>query len=475
MQVRDGFYSVFSVEVVSSRLSASGPQSLQFGRGSVLKVIFLNRYFYPDHSATSQMLSDLAFQLAGGGHAVQIITSRLTYEGDWMLSPNESIGNVAIKRVPTTAFGRDKLLGRTFDYFTFYLSAGFRLALDAEPGDVVVVKTDPPMLSVVAGPIARIKGARTINWLQDLFPEIATALGIGRTRTQKWVFSLLRPLRDLTLRYADANVVLCERMAERVRKRRVPEERITIIANWADGNQIRPVERTRNALRKEWNLKSAFVVGYSGNLGRAHNFETFLTAVAHLEERQRATRSVRIFANAGDSAWQDDSDAELMPRQEVRWLFIGGGAQTEKLRRAVQERGYESVMFRPYQPRERLSDSLSVPDVHLISLKPNLEGLIVPSKYYGIAAAGRPAIFVGDPDGELAGIIEDSNTGFVIRDGDGAGLAEAILKLSRNPELTVEQGTRARRLFEARYDFAHAVKAWESLIRKASGEINPVR
>ena len=264
-----------------------------------MKIIFLNRFFYPDHSATSQMLSDLAFQLAGSGHTVQVITSRLTYEGDRMLSPNERVRNVAISRVPTTAFGRHNLLGRTLDYFTFYLSAGLRLVLDAKRGDVVVVKTDPPMLSVVAGPIAWVKGARTINWLQDLFPEIATALGIGQSKTQKWAFSLLRRLRDLTLRYAHANVVLGERMAERLKKRRVPEERITIIANWADGSQIRPVERTRNALREEWNLKDAFVVGYSGNLGRAHSFETFLTAVAHLEERQKATRSVRTFGKRG--------------------------------------------------------------------------------------------------------------------------------------------------------------------------------
>ena len=434
--------------------------------GGLLKVIFLNRFFYPDHSATSQMLSDLAFQLAGRGHTVQVITSRLTYEGDRMLSPNESVANVAISRVATTAFGRDKLLGRALDYFTFYLSAGIRLALDAGPGDVVVVKTDPPMLSVVAGPIARAKGARTINWLQDLFPEVATALGIGQTKTQKWAFSLLRRLRDLTLRYADANVVLGERMAARLKKRRVPQERITIIANWADGNQIHPIERTRNALRKEWRLQDAFVVGYSGNLGRAHSFETFLTAVAHLEAQQKAKITAYTYANAGDSAWRPSSDEDLASRHHIRWLFIGGGAQTEKLREAVRERRYESVMFRPYQSRDRLSESLSVPDVHLISLKPNLEGLIVPSKFYGIAAAGRPAIFIGNPDGELARIIRDSKIGFVIRDGDGIGLAETILKLARNPDLAIKQGARARRLFDTKYDFPHAVTAWERLIRK---------
>ena len=421
------------------------------------------------------MLSDLAFELAAKGHNVQVITSRLTYEGDRMLSPQERVANVAVSRVPTTAFGRDNLLGRTLDYFTFYLSAGFRLALDAQRGDVVVVKTDPPMLSVVAGPIAWVKGARYINWLQDLFPEVATALGVGNAKTQKWAISLLRRIRDLTLRFAASNVVIGERMAERIRKCRVPGERITIIANWADGKQIHPVERRSNALRKEWNLKDAFVVGYSGNLGRAHNFETFLTAVAHLEARQKAMSKAPAFANAGDGAAQDRSQEEVSSYQDVRWLFIGGGAQTEKLKRAARERGFGSMVFRPYQPRERLSDSLSAPDVHLISLKPDLEGLIVPSKYYGIAAAGRPAIFVGHPEGELARIIRDSGTGFVVRDGDGAGLAEAILELARNPELAAEQGSRARRLFETKYEFAHAVTAWESLIRKTSGAIKPIQ
>jgi glycosyltransferase involved in cell wall biosynthesis len=282
-----------------------------------LKIIFLNRFFYLDHFATSQMLSDLAFELASKGYNVQVITSRLTYEGDRMLPPKERIANVAVSRVPTTAFGRDNLLGRTLDYFTFYLSAGFRLALDAHRGDVVVVKTDPPMLSVVAGPIAWVKGARYINWLQDLFPEVATALGVGNAKTQKWAISLLRRVRDLALQY-DANVVLGECMAERIRKCRVPGERITIIANWADGKQIRPVERRSNALRKEWNLKDAFVVGYSGNLGRAHNFETFLTAAAHLEARQKARSKTRAFANAGDGAAQDSLQEDVSSYQNVR-------------------------------------------------------------------------------------------------------------------------------------------------------------
>ena len=168
------------------------------------------------------------------------------------------------------------------------------------------------MLSVVAGPIARVKGARYINWLQDLFPETRDALGVGGAKTQKWPLSLLRRLRDLTLHYADANVVLGEHMSCSAAESAVcPEERITIIANWADGNKILPIERKYNALRKEWNLEDAFVVGYSGNLGRAHSFETFLSAVAHLEAQQKAKINALSFANAGDRAWHHSSDQDL--------------------------------------------------------------------------------------------------------------------------------------------------------------------
>ena len=435
-----------------------------------MTIIFLNRFFYPDHSATSQMLSDLAFALSRNGYSVRVITSRFSYDGKRMPSRHASVENVKVTRVPTTGFGRSNLLGRSLDYVTFYLAAGLELAFNARRGDVVVVKTDPPMLSVVAAPIAWAKGARRINWLQDLFPEVATALGVGRAKPQKWVMSILRRLRDLTLRFADTNVVLGERMAELLRKRRVPDERITIIANWADGTEIRPVKRTENTLRREWNLNDAFVVGYSGNLGRAHSFETFLIAVAHLEAERQTALTIPMFAHADQSDAWPKAPSEESPsfRHNIRWLFIGSGVQTERLKRVVHERGYDSVMFRPYQPRERLSESLSAPDVHLISLKPNLEGLIVPSKYYGIAAVGRPTIFVGHPEGELSRIIEDNGTGFVIRDGDGVGLSEAILTLARNPKLAAEQGVRARRLFEAKYDFAHAVTAWEELIRKIS-------
>lgn len=426
-----------------------------------MKIIFVNRFFYPDYSATSQMLSDLAFALSESGYTIHVITSRLTYGGEDRLTASEVIKNVVVKRLFSTAFGRANLLGRAIDYITFDLSAALRLAADVKRGDIVVVKTDPPMLSIVAAPIAALKGARHVNWLQDIFPEVATVLGVGSTRTQRWAISFLKWLRNLTFRNARMNVVLGERMEERLRELGVGEEKIRCIPNWANGNQIRPVEHNINRLRLEWGLADTFVAGYSGNLGRAHDFKTVLDAVAHLEAQRTTTAKTQMLVNADGVPPRAGVAAQL----PVRWLFIGGGAQLEPLKNAAHERGLASVMFRPYQPRERLGESLSVPDVHLISLKPELEGVIVPSKFYGIAAAGRPVIFVGDPDGELARIIRDNDIGFVVSVGDSLGLAKAILTLAACPEMAAKQGIRSRLLFERKYDFPRAVSAWDALIR----------
>ena len=431
-----------------------------------MKIIFINRFFHPDHSATSQMLSDLTFALAARGHTVQVITSRLAYNGGASFQAQETIDGVEVRRIRTTAFGRGRLAGRSLDYLSFFLATGFLLMRQAKRGDIVIVKTDPPLLSVLAAPIAWLKGARCINWLQDLFPEVAAALSTRQGKAQKWGFSLLQWLRDLTLRHAAANAVIGERMAKLVEARGVAEERISIIPNWADGRRIRPIDRAGNVLRKEWGLNDDFVVGYSGNLGRAHSFNAFLAAMGELEARSGAESKALSLVEAGDCDCRSGSDSKGFPGQGVRWLFVGGGANMGALKRAVREKGYGSAMFQPYQPGERLAESLSAADVHLISLKPELEGLIVPSKYYGIAAAGRPAIFIGDPAGELARIIKDSHSGFVVREGDGAGLADAIQTLANDPALAAEQGARARRRFESDYDLRHAIVAWDNLIEK---------
>lgn len=432
-------------------------------KAASLRLFFVNRYFHPDHSATSQLLSDLVFALAKRGHRITVVTSRLGYEDPLARYPKrESVSGVDIVRVPTTRFGRAGLAGRAIDYITFYLATAWTLLLKVRRGDAIIAKTDPPLLGLVTMPMARLRGAHQVNWLQDIFPEVAIEVGVGKALPWRILFSALRRWRDRVLRNAVFNVVIGERMAEVVRRTGVPSERIRVIPNWADGKVVRPVPAEANGLRKAWGLDDAFIVGYSGNLGRAHDIATMIEAMA-LTETASAGHVGTLRMAVGARPIQQPP-----PPKPIAWLFVGGGAKMGVLRDEVHRSHYNRVQFHPYRPRAELAESLSVPDVHLITLNPELEGLIVPSKYYGIAAAERPAIFIGDPDGEIGRILTRTQTGFVVAPGDGEGLARIILSLARDPQLTLEYGRRARAHLERTHDLPFALAAWEDVISRVT-------
>ena len=408
-----------------------------------MKTIFINRFFYPDHSATSQLLTDLAFHLAKTGMTVSVITSRQVYDDPNATLPSQDyVQGVRVTRVWTTRFGRQKLLGRTIDYVTFYLSAAWSLFALLKSGDVVVAKTDPPLISVVAAMVAKIRGAKLINWIQDLFPEVAGAIDVGGLGRLE---GLLRSVRNWSLRTAYKNVVIGDGMAKKLTEEGIQPGAIQVIHNWADGTAIQPVDREKNLLRREWNLQDVFVVGYSGNIGRAHEFETILNAAQALSYTE-----------------------------DITFLFIGSGAKQAWIMREVSERGLKNVMFKPYQPRDQLALSLCVPDVHLISLQPSLEGLIVPSKVYGIAAAGRPTIFIGSKNGEIPRILWKAQCGFSIEKGKAEEVSRIIQELADDKETCLRLGRRARALFDQRFDARHAMQAWEAVIAAASNSTSSV-
>ncbi len=397
-------------------------------------LVFINRFFAPDHSATSQLLSDLAFALARQGADVKVITSRQLYDNPSIqLDPEEIIQGVHVTRIATSQFGRDGLLGRAVDYATFYLSATRLLLNRLRPGDVVIAKTDPPLLSLCAGFAARKRGATLVNWIQDLFPEVATALDLRPVRVAE---PLLRRLRNRSLQQAACNVVLGYRMKDRLLQAHIEADQIAVIPNWADGQQIRPIRAEDNPLRTEWELTDRFVVGYSGNMGRAHDFKTLIDAAALLRSNPR-----------------------------IVFLLIGSGAHKAWLEGEIHRRELSNVLLKPYQPRPLLAQSLGAPNVHLVSLQPSLEGLIVPSKFYGVAAAGRPTIFLGDSSGEIPRILQQEHCGLCVGIGDGHKLARVIADLSTQPNTVERMGMAARRLFERQFDKPIAVTQWEQLLR----------
>jgi colanic acid biosynthesis glycosyl transferase WcaI len=402
------------------------------------RVIFVNRFYAPDESATSQMLTDLAEALVRSGIEVEVLCSRQLYGDPGADLPStEVLRGVSVRRLATTRFGRDSLVGRAVDYATFYLCVGACMLGRLRRGDVLVVKTDPPLLSVVGWLAARCRGAKLINWLQDLYPEVASRLALSPL--PRPVEALLRVARDRSLATARVNVVLGTRMREYLIGRGIAAARISICENWADEDRLRPLAAARSELRRRLGLGDCFVAAYSGNLGRAHDSATILEAACAL---------------------QDDAG--------IVFLMVGGGAGMRSLEMQVRARGLTNFRFTPYQSREALSDSLAAGDVHLVSLRPELEGLVVPSKLYGILAAGRPVVFVGDPAGELAGLVATTEVGVSVGSGDPAGLCRALRALRDDEGGRMRMGARARKVFEERYTLAAAVARWRDVLSAAS-------
>jgi colanic acid biosynthesis glycosyl transferase WcaI len=399
------------------------------------QIIFINRFFYPDHSATSQILTDLAIHRATARRPVRVITSRQRYDDPQASLPEQgTVSGVVVNRVSTTRFGRTALIGRGFDYLSFYVSVWRSILALAQPGAILVAKTDPPLLSIPALHAVRRRGLRLVNWLQDLYPEVATELGVPLVRGP--IASALARLRDVSLRAADANVVVGERMAALVCARGVDATRVQVIPNWCDDEEIRPVASVDNPLRREWGLNGCFVVGYSGNLGRGHEFETILGAAEQLRHEPH-----------------------------IVFLFIGGGQKIDELVSEVHKRNLASAFrFLPYQERTALKYSLTVPDIHWVSLKPELEGLIVPSKFYGIAAAGRPIIAIAAGDGEIAHLVRRHRCGIVVEPGASNVLAEQLRHLSADGGAVDGMGFRARRMLEEHFTRRQAFAAWDRLL-----------
>lgn len=353
------------------------------------------------------MLSDLSFYLAKRGWQVEVVTSRQRYDdARSRLAARETAEGVEIRRVWSTRFGRGFLPGRAIDYATFYLSAFFTMLRRGTRDTTIVALTDPPLISVIAALAAMLRGATLVNWTQDLFPEVAEALGMPAMR-------VLRRARDWSLRRAKTNVALGDAMAARL-------PQAVVIHNWADAT-LRPIDIPH----------PHFAIGYSGNLGRAHDARTMLAAMRLL---------------------RDDEGIEL--------VITGGGAQIEM----IKAERLPNIRFEDYVPRERLSESLSAADAHLVTLRPDLEGLIVPSKFYGVLAVARPVLFVGASDGELARIIRTHDCGIIIEPGDGDGLARGIRELARDRDRTRAMGRRGRTLYEQRFASPIALAAWERVL-----------
>lgn len=410
-----------------------------------MKILILNQTFYPDATATAQLMWDLAQHLDGRGHRVTAVTSHQIYgTGRVHDRRRERIQGIEIHRLGGSAFGKKGLPARVSDSVSFHLAAGGYL-LRAPAPDAILCLTSPPMIaSVVAAAqlsrrLVRRSTVRVVYHVMDLYPDAFVASGVFARRGL--MNRMCRGLTGGALRAADAVVAVGRDMRDRiVREYGVNPDRVHVVTPWGDSTLLAPVDRLRNSLAASLGLADTFNIVHSGNLGVAHDVDTILQAV---------------------SATRDDTG--------MRWVFIGDGRHFPRIRKMVVENGWRHVRLLPYQDRSTLSESLSLADVHLVGQLPAFTGVVVPSKLFGILAVARPTVMIGPPDAECSMVVMDHDAGFVVPNGNAALLVRRLRQLRADPALGRRMGDNGRAIFEREYDRPLNCGRIEAILRSVSG------
>ena len=400
--------------LAAKRIAPTGARQLR------PRVLVLNRSYWPDAEATGQLLTELCEDLADNFELTVVAGQPNQNPAGAACKAwgKDQHNGVAVFRIPHFKFGKRSLWGRAANMLT-YLAGAAVASLFARRQDVVVVETDPFLLPLLGRLLQWRHRCRLVVYLQDIYPDVAIAL--GKVREGWFTRALRRALFSIYSR-ADRVVVLGDDMRARLAAARVPDAKITVIPNWADTARIVPV-RTGNAFRSRESLDGRFVVMYSGNMGLCQNLDEVLSAAERLRDRA-----------------------------DILFLFVGDGASRPRLEQFARERGLSNVRFLPYQPQSELAHSLSAADLHLVPLDARVTGCLVPSKLYGILAAGVASLVIAENECQASRVVADSGAGRVIAPRDPARLAAAIAWCADHPAELRAMGEVARRLAEREYD-----------------------
>jgi hypothetical protein len=368
----------------------------------------MNQFFWPDAAATSQLLTDLANEMAARGHDVHVICA----DGGYAVASGDFRPAVSIHRVKAAPFSRGNI-GRMLSYLSFYVGAAMS-GLRLPRPDMVLTLTTPPLLPLLGTLIKTLRGARHYIWEMDVYPDVAISLGY--IKAGGLVDRCVGAMADFSRKQADGILALGQCMKDRLVRRGIAAERIFIAENWADSEAITPVPA---AAEKDGKL----ALLYSGNLGLAHDIATIAGAMVALRESDRFS-----------------------------FIFIGGGARRAELQSFCERAQLTSVSFGPYVQRTNLGESLGIGDIGLVTQQEACCGAVVPSKVYGLLAAGRPVLFIGPADATPAAIIRQHGCGWHIRDGDIMALVALLHHLDEHRDEVLAAGVQARRVLLEHYD-----------------------
>jgi len=373
-----------------------------------MRILVFNQYYPPDTSATAKMAALMAEHLAGR-HEVTVVAGRPSYDPTeyypWALLRRDVQNGVTIERVGSTAYPRHEMKRRVANYLS-YLALAVPRAI-ALRSDLVLAMTDPPIAGIAGGFVAQVTSRPFVYNIQDLYPDMA--VGGDIVRAGKWV-ERWEKLHRRALRQAARVIVLGDDMRNRVLAKGISPERVAIVRSGATFPSSMPekydpvVEELRCGLR--------FVAVHAGNLGFYGAWNTLVEA------------------------------AKIIRNEDSGFVFVGDGANRAAIESFAE--GLPNVRFLPFRPVEQIPHVMMAGDVHVVTVKRGLEGVVVPSKLYSILAAGRPVLAVAPPECDAARIVTEAGCGIAADPDDPAAVAQAIRTLRDDPSRLAEMGVRAR-------------------------------
>jgi glycosyltransferase involved in cell wall biosynthesis len=381
------------------------------------RIFFISQVFYPDEVSTAGLFTGLCACIAENGYHVDVWSAQPTYTHTGRQPRKVLYHGINIRYLCSTRIHKSRFYGRVLNVLTFMISASLRLLFSRDKSPVFT-HTSPPPLGIILSWICALRNRKLVYIMLDIYPE--GLIRLGKMRRTSPVFRIWQGMFIRALRRSERILVLGRDMGAFI-ENICPgcRDKIDYIPHWQDEELIKPIAIQDHPFILEHGMEGRFIVQYSGNMGIWNDMETFGKAVNRNPDG-------------------------------VLFLFIGGGMRKKELLNSITSE-WNNTRFLPFQPTEKLGEVLTACHVSLVSLGEGLEGMAVPSKIYGILAAGTPVIAMVPERSEIAYVVREEQCGYVLEPGDADGLVNAILELKSNETLRTAMGSNARKAFEEKY------------------------
>lgn len=390
------------------------------------KLLIYAHYFYPDVASTGQILTELSEGMSDtfditvicvvpsyNGTVEEKYKTRRIYE--------ENYKGMKVIRVRVPEFEKSNKISRIKNLLAYFFNS-LIATLKIEKQDYIFTISQPPILGGVLGVLGNwIKGGKLIYNIQDFNPEQTMAVGYSKN---KLLLNTVMVVDKFSCKRANKVIVVGRDMQETLRNRfnnkRVPKN--VFINNWINEKEIYPLKYNHPKIedfKKKYNLENKFIIMYSGNIGLYYDLENIIKVIGKFKDRE-----------------------------DVVFAFVGDGTVKDKIANYAKEHKLSNVTFIPYQDKADLIYSLNAADIHWVVNAKGIKGVSVPSKLYGVMAAGKPVLGVLDEGSEARLIVEESNCGVCIEPGNYKEISNKINYVLNNKSKIKSLGFNGREYLE---------------------------